>query len=599
MSTLTTRAADAVRGATPTTINQPIRALLPLAMTQKRLLGWTILAGTCYQLAAIAAAVLSGTLIGLAATGHPASELVPVLWLLGGSVIAAAAVRWWQMWVAHDFAYRLLAELRVRAFAALARIAPRFLLGRRTGELAATVMGDVEVTERFYAHTLADYVVAVVVTAAAIGGLGVLNPLLALALTPFALAVATVPYWLGMRASVQGDRLRAELAILNAEVVDGVQGLRELVGFGAAKAYAHRLAARTRTFQALQLAYGRRGGLEQAATDAVQALGLLAVLAAAAALAGAGRLELARFPVAVVLAAYALGPLAEVTQTARELGQIRASARRVFSVLDHRSAIHDTATTAPALTGALSVAFDKVVFRYDAEREEALAGVSFRVEPGERVALVGHSGAGKSTCANLLLRFWDPDTGTVRLGGVDLRDWPADAVREHVALVPQEVYLFTVSIRDNIRLGRPDATDADVETAARQALAHEFILAELPQGYDTVCGERGAQLSGGQRQRIAIARALLKDTPVLLMDEAVSNLDAENEQALRTAMAQAARGRTTLLIAHRLSTIRSADRIVVLHRGRVAQTGTHTELLAAGGAYANLIAAQHNGVIGT
>lgn len=575
----------------------PIRALLPLALTQKRLLGWTILAGTCYHAAAITAAVSGAALVGLAATRHTASELVPLLLLLGGSIVAAATARWCQMWVAHDFAYRLLAELRVRAFDALARIAPRFLLGRRTGDLASTVMSDVEVAERFYAHTLADYLVAVVITAAAIGGLGVLDPLLAVTLAPFALAVATVPYWLGIRAGVQGDRLRAELATLNAEVVDGVQGLRELAGFGAARAYAHRLAARTRTLQALQLAYGRRSGMEQATTDTAQALGLLAVLAVATELLGAGRLALAAFPAAVVLAGYALGPLAEVTQTARELGQIRASARRVFTVLDHPAAIQDTAA-APELTGALSIAFNDVAFRYHTGREEALAGVSFRVEPGERVALVGHSGAGKSTCASLLLRFWDPDAGAISLGGVDLRDWSADAVRERVALVPQEVYLFTISIRENIRLGRPEATDADVEAAARQALAHEFILAELPQGYDTVCGEWGAQLSGGQRQRIAIARALLKDAPVLLMDEAVSNLDAENEHALQAAMAQVTQGRTTLLIAHRLSTIRSADRIVVLEAGRVTQTGTHRELLTTGGAYADLIATQHGGVVG-
>ncbi len=219
-------------------------------------------------------------------------------------------------------------------------------------------------------------------------------------------------------------------------------------------------------------------------------------------------------------------------------------------------------------------------FRYDTGRKEALAGVSFTVCHGERVALVGHSGAGKSTCANLVLRFWDPDSGQVRLGGVDLRDYPQQMVRDRVALVPQEVYLFNTSIRDNIRLGAPAATDEQVEAAARLAMAHDFIVGELPAGYDTVCGERGAELSGGQRQRIAIARALLRDAPVLIMDEVVSNIDIDNERAVQAAMATVAHGRTTIVIAHRLSTIRSADRVVVLAAGRVVETGSHDELVA-------------------
>ena len=181
---------------------------------------------------------------------------------------------------------------------------------------------------------------------------------------------------------------------------------------------------------------------------------------------------------------------------------------------------------------------------------------------------------------------------------MDLRHLAPDTVRAHVALVPQDVYLFNVSLRENIRLGCPDATDEEVVAAARQALAHEFIVDELPQGYDTVCGERGVQLSGGQRQRIAIARALLLDAPVLVMDEAVSNLDAANEQALQQAMARAAHGRTTLIIAHRLSTIRTADRIVALDSGRVAETGTHDELVAANGYYAHLVASQRGGLVG-
>jgi ABC-type multidrug transport system fused ATPase/permease subunit len=212
------------------------------------------------------------------------------------------------------------------------------------------------------------------------------------------------------------------------------------------------------------------------------------------------------------------------------------------------------------------------------------------------VDLVGHSGAGKSTCTHLLLRFWDVTSGRIAIGGHDLRAFTLATLHELITLVPQEIYLFNMSIADNIRLGRPEAGDAKVEQAARLALAHEFIAA-LPQGYAANAGERGAQLSGGQRQRIASASVFVKDAPILIMDEAVSNLDTENERLLQAALGQLRAGRTTLMIAHRLSTIRSADQIVVLEGGRVAKMGSHAELLARGGVYARLIASQRQGVL--
>jgi len=212
------------------------------------------------------------------------------------------------------------------------------------------------------------------------------------------------------------------------------------------------------------------------------------------------------------------------------------------------------------------------------------------------VALVGASGAGKSTCANLLARLWDVRDGSITVGGHDVRAFPQADLRNLMAVVPQDVYLFHTTIRENIRLGRPDAADQDVELAAELAQAGPFIRA-LPDGWDTVAGERGATLSGGQRQRIAIARALLRDAPILIMDEAVSNLDAEAERDLHAALRQVAAGRTTLLIAHRPSTISLADRVVVLEDGRVAETGSYVSLLAAGGTLARLLDHSADGML--
>ncbi len=240
---------------------------------------------------------------------------------------------------------------------------------------------------------------------------------------------------------------------------------------------------------------------------------------------------------------------------------------------------------------APAIRFEEVGFAYGPDEPQALHNVSFTAEPGQTVALVGRSGAGKTTCANLLMRFWDPGQGRIVLGEHDLRDFGLDQLREQIALVTQDTYLFNGTIRDNLRLGRQDADDADIEEAARQANAHDFIMS-FPEGYDTQAGERGMQLSGGQRQRISIARALLKNSPVLVLDEATSHLDAVNEQQVRLALERLMEGRTTLVIAHRLSTIRDAGQIGVLDSGHLVEQGSHQDLLGQNGLYAQLVATQ-------
>ncbi len=296
--------------------------------------------------------------------------------------------------------------------------------------------------------------------------------------------------------------------------------------------------------------------------------------------------ELVQFVIYAVIVAGSVGALTEIWG---ELQRAAGASERLGELLVATDTVNDPESPRPLPRPVRGeIAFDEVRFRYPSRPEDtALDGVSFAVHPGETVALVGPSGAGKTTIIQLLLRFYDPESGAVRLDGIDLREMARDDFRKAIALVPQDPVIFAATARDNIRFGRPDASDAEVEAAARAAAAHHF-LAALPEGYETHLGERGVMLSGGQRQRVAIARAILRDAPVLLLDEATSALDAESERAVQHAVTDLARDRTTLIVAHRLATVKRADRILVFEDGRIIAEGTHDSLVRQGGLYARL-----------
>ncbi|MFE0678114.1 ABC transporter ATP-binding protein [Streptomyces sp. NPDC058867] len=569
-------------------------SLIPLLGEHRRLIAVAYLAGVLHQLLQLASAGIGAYVVARAAAGASTDQLGGWLILLGCLIVPLVVMNVADSTYAHVAAFRALADTRAKVFAAFERLSPGYMLERRSGDLGSAAVSDVEQIELFFAHTLSPLAVASTVPVATTVALGWFHWSLACVLVPILVLLASVPAWLRRHAERHGHELRDSLGRMSADSTDTFQGLRELVNFGAHAQRLGLLRTQGARLARAKAAHGRRGGIEYAATDTIAVLGILVVLVLGARLVVADELDRSLFPVAVVLAAMAMVPVLKVTEVARELSMVAAAAERINTLLDAPAPVRDLVTEAPPGPLAPHVRFDAVTFGYRADLPPAVSDVGFEIRPGETVALVGHSGAGKSTCANLLLRFWDVSAGSVSVGGHDVRDFPQEDLRRLMTLVPQDTFLFHTSLRDNIRLGRADASDEEVEAAARAAQAHEFITS-LPEGYDTVAGELGALMSGGQRQRIAIARALLKDAPILVMDEAVSNLDAGSEQAVTRAMEEARQGRTTLVIAHRLSTILTADRIVVISGGRVAESGTHEELLARGGAYVELLASQLEG----
>src|SRR5579883_224882 len=548
----------------------------------------TLTFGILNALSNAALAVLGAVIVAKVATHQPVDGW---LWGLAGMAIAAGLMRWFDGWIAHDLAYRLLGSLRIRLYRLLDPLAPAYLLRRRSGDLVSAAMSDIETIELFYAHTISPGFVAIVVPGVILLALAFLSWPLALVLLPFLVAVALTPLIASKRMERLGQDVREITGDTNAQIVDSIQGLRTIVAFNYGQRRSAEVDASGRRLSASKRRLTRWQSFQAALVDALIGLGGLAVLTMGASLVSEGHVGRYDLPLVTVLAMSSFLPVVTIVTVARDLMQTLAAGRRYFAIEDEPVPVTDGPVAELAAQGSLPVSFEGVTFRYNPTERPALEDVTFAIPAGGTVALVGRSGAGKTTVANLLLRFWDPQQGSIRIGGTDVRELELDELRRHIALVSQDTYLFHTSLRDNIRLGRPDASDEDVLRAARGANVDEFASV-LPNGYDTLVGERGLQLSGGQRQRISIARAILKDAPILVLDEATSHLDALNEAEVHDALSRLMAGRTTLVIAHRLSTIRNADRIVVLDGGHAVEQGTHAELLARDGLYSHLIASQ-------
>lgn len=483
-----------------------------------------------------------------------------------------------------NLAQRLQADLRQDAYEHLQRQDMSFFEGRSSGDLVAVLNDDVNQLERFLDGGAND-LVQVVVTVVAVGAVFfVLSPLIALlAFTPVPVIVWGAFYF-QRRAAPRYAGVRERVGALASRLANNIGGMATIKSFTAERFEAERLRAESEAYvEANRSAIAISSAFIPVIRMAILA-GFLMTFVVGGLQALNGELNVGAYGVLVFLTQRLLWPLTRLAQTADLFERAMASARRILDLMQTRLGVPDEGPgTWPAKVRG-EVRFEHVSFRYPAG-SGGVDDVSMKVNAGDTLALVGATGSGKSTLIKLLLRFYSPDQGRILIDGVAIDEVPLHSLRQAIGLVSQDVFLFEGSVRDNIAYGRPDASNADIERAARQAEAWEFIE-RLPQGLETQVGERGVKLSGGQRQRLSLARALLKSPPILVLDEATSAVDNETEAAIQRSLANIGHNRTVIMIAHRLSTIVHADDIVVIDQGRVVERGSHKQLLRSAGLYA-------------
>jgi ATP-binding cassette, subfamily C, bacterial CydC len=541
-----------------------LRALLRLVPVPRRRLAWATLLGALTVIFGVGLMATAGYLISRAAERPPILSLMVAIVAVQFFGISRPVVRYLERLASHDMTLRVLGRLRARFFERIEPLAPAQLDGYRRGDLLSRMVADVDALQNLYLRGLEPPLVALLAGGVSVGVASAVLPAAGVALAAGLLAGGiAVPAVAGVLGARAGRRQAAARGQLAAELVELTGAAPELVAFGLE----HDALERVRTADAHLVRIARRSAF---ATGLADGLGLLvtgvtvaAVLALAVDASGHGRLDKVLIAMLALLALASFEAVTPLAAAARELSATLAAGRRILELTDQRASVLDSATPAPLPPWPFAVALEGASARYPGQPLPALHGMSLRLAPGERVALVGPSGAGKTTVVNLLLRFLAPEEGRLTLGGRDVRDYRQDDVRSAFAVAGQDAHLFSASIADNVRLGRPEAAEPEVEQALRQARIWDWV-ASLPDGLGTQVGEAGSELSGGQRQRIVLARALLAGAPVLVLDEPTAHLDRDTASALMRDVMAVADDRTVLLITHRDEGLELVDRTVQL-----------------------------------
>ena len=539
-------------------------------------------------------------LMGMAGYLIAAAAIVPFMFLLTLPAyivrfmgVSRAVFRYTERLTSHSVTFRLLARLRTWVYSRLEPLAPARLLMYRSGDVLTRLVADIDELQNLYLRVVSPLVVAVLISMLTFSLFFIFSPVLAW--TGLAFLVATglgVPLLTGVLTRGLGKQQLALRAELNAQVVDGIQGVQDILACGRASDQQQKIIELDRALGRVQRRLAFAAGMQQTLNDLLMNLALWTILVLAIPLVATSAINgvyLALLTLLILASFEVVQPLAQAFQL---LGHSLAAGERLFGVTDATPQVIESTTPLPAPTGH-TLEFDNVHFAYHSDEGEVVEGITFNIRQGSRAAVVGPTGAGKSTLVRLVLRFWDPTSGVVRLDGQDIRQYTLNDLRHAIGVVAQDTHLFNGTLRDNLLLARPDASQDALKQALEQSQLAEFVR-QLPNGLQTWIGEQGLRLSGGERQRLAIARALLKDAPLLILDEATANLDPLTERAVLDALDLLMQGRTTLMITHRLVAMERMDEILVLNQGRISERGTHEQLLATGGLYRRMFDVQND-----
>ena len=566
---------------------QVIRMLLSYAASWKGRLVVTFVLGVCRVFSYIGVSVFSALAAFAVKNSQPSDTWIA---LLIGSAVLAALLHWFESWLAHDMAFRMLAQMRIKLFSQLERLAPAFMIRHRSGDLINLATHDVEMVEYFFAHTITPVFVAILVPSSVLLLLASFSWTLAAALLPFILLVFLMPVLFRKNLDVAAGKARVILATLSAHTVESLQGLAQLLNYQASDQRRAAFEGLIEQHKEQRSRFFKIGTLQSVSVEFITLSAALVMLIIATPLAHAGVFDVGYLPLIALASVAAFLPVIEIADVGRQLSETLAATSRLMQVEEDEPVVVDNGTITPLLnnSAALEVSFTNINFGYSEDTPQVLSKVNLVIEAGSKVALVGASGAGKSTLAHLLMRFWDPQQGNISIDGTNIKDMPLDHFRNYVAIVAQDTYLFNASIRDNLLMAKPEASESELLAAIEMAQLGDFVVRQS-EGLGTLIGERGFALSGGQRQRLSIARAFLRDAPILILDEATSHLDAISEAAVHLALQQLMQHRTTLVIAHRLASVEDADKIVLMDGGTIVEQGSHQQLLAQNGRYAQLV----------